>query len=327
MYIGVTFTDGKPIYRQLAETIRGDIESGKMRPGTKLPTVRELSEQLGIARGTIKRAYDELARLGAVEMTQGRGTFVRRSEREEMSRKERAMTAIDSLLETLEELSFSPAEMAIFFDLKLKERTNHDCDVRIAVIENSPEILFAMTDGVYSIEGADVFTYTAESMAHMSQCIGNGIDLIIVRSDGCKTLSVDAENKKTVIKAGVDVDRSTVARLARLGKGVSAAVIALSDTCLEDMMRKMREYAPKVHACGKTVAPDAAIGDVLANKNVIVVPDGYMTLFSRKTAEEINAASKRAAIIQFRYAMDSGTLMSVRDAVHEIRKKRRLGIT
>ena len=65
-----------PIYRQLVDTIRAAVKKGILLPDQQLPTVSELSQTLGIARGTIKRAYDELERAGIVDKAQGRGTFV-----------------------------------------------------------------------------------------------------------------------------------------------------------------------------------------------------------------------------------------------------------
>ena len=66
-----------PIYRQLVDSIRMAVKKGELPGGYQLPTVQELTGKLGIARGTVKRAYDELEQLGLVEKMQGRGTFVR----------------------------------------------------------------------------------------------------------------------------------------------------------------------------------------------------------------------------------------------------------
>jgi DNA-binding transcriptional MocR family regulator len=66
-----------PIYRQIAERLRGDIEAGRLGPGARLPTIRALASELGVNRDTVALAYDALARDGLVEATVGRGTFVR----------------------------------------------------------------------------------------------------------------------------------------------------------------------------------------------------------------------------------------------------------
>ena len=65
-----------PVYRQLVDEIRSAIRAGRLAAGAQLPTVLAMAEDLGLARGTIKRAYDELELLGLVEKVQGRGTFV-----------------------------------------------------------------------------------------------------------------------------------------------------------------------------------------------------------------------------------------------------------
>ncbi len=54
------------------------MRDGRLPPGTRLPTVRELAGQLGLAVNTVARAYRELETAGVVE-TRGRfGTFVAR---------------------------------------------------------------------------------------------------------------------------------------------------------------------------------------------------------------------------------------------------------
>ena len=65
-----------PVYRQIAGQIRGAIEAHRLALGERLPTIRELSERLGVNRDTVALAYEELAREGLVEATVGRGTFV-----------------------------------------------------------------------------------------------------------------------------------------------------------------------------------------------------------------------------------------------------------
>ena len=64
------------IYRQIMRQITDAIAGGRLKPGDKLTSHRELSEQLVIAPLTVKKAYDELEALGFIETQRGRGTFV-----------------------------------------------------------------------------------------------------------------------------------------------------------------------------------------------------------------------------------------------------------
>ena len=64
------------LYRQIAESIRQEILSGRRKPGDRLPSVRELAEGWNCTIGTIQRAYQELSRQGLVTSRAGQGTKV-----------------------------------------------------------------------------------------------------------------------------------------------------------------------------------------------------------------------------------------------------------
>jgi molybdate-binding protein/DNA-binding transcriptional regulator YhcF (GntR family) len=64
------------LYLQIAESIRRDIIDGKLTPGDKLPSVRELSKQWGCTQGTVQRAYHELSQQGLLDSRAGKGTKV-----------------------------------------------------------------------------------------------------------------------------------------------------------------------------------------------------------------------------------------------------------
>jgi DNA-binding transcriptional regulator YhcF (GntR family) len=67
-----------PLFDQLRTQIIGGVRDGRLSPGARLPTVRELAAQLGLAVNTVARAYRELETAGILE-TRGRfGTFVAR---------------------------------------------------------------------------------------------------------------------------------------------------------------------------------------------------------------------------------------------------------
>src|SRR5580765_8461638 len=66
-----------PIYQSIADQIGREIEAGRMKPGSRLPTQRALARQLGVTLTTVTRAYDEAQRRGLLSGEVGRGTFVR----------------------------------------------------------------------------------------------------------------------------------------------------------------------------------------------------------------------------------------------------------
>ena len=65
-----------PLYYQLAELIREQIQAGMLKPGDQLPSERDLSNQAAISRMTVRQAVAYLVREGALAVKQGVGTFV-----------------------------------------------------------------------------------------------------------------------------------------------------------------------------------------------------------------------------------------------------------
>ncbi len=68
--------DNRPLYHQIASQIKNQISMGRLPPGTRLPSVRQVALKLGVTRLTVHNAYSELQADGWVESTVGRGTFV-----------------------------------------------------------------------------------------------------------------------------------------------------------------------------------------------------------------------------------------------------------
>src|SRR5689334_4712702 len=67
---------GNPMYRQIAEDLRAQIESGQLEPGQQLRTELELRDHYGASRNTMRDAIKWLTNLGLVETRPGQGTFV-----------------------------------------------------------------------------------------------------------------------------------------------------------------------------------------------------------------------------------------------------------
>ncbi len=67
-----------PIYFQLKNMIKDEIESGTLKPGAYIPSEREYSERYEISRMTVRQALKELEREGLIIRERGRGSFVAR---------------------------------------------------------------------------------------------------------------------------------------------------------------------------------------------------------------------------------------------------------
>ena len=66
-----------PAYEQLAAILRARIKSGKLAPDRPLPSEKQLTDEFGIARGTVRKAIDVLRNEGLIVTVHGRGSYVR----------------------------------------------------------------------------------------------------------------------------------------------------------------------------------------------------------------------------------------------------------
>ncbi|HKP35835.1 MAG TPA: GntR family transcriptional regulator [Pyrinomonadaceae bacterium] len=76
MYITIDEADRRPVYRQIADEIKGLIARGELEEGTALPPVRQVALDLGLNLNTIAAAYRELQKEGLVRVRHGAGAFV-----------------------------------------------------------------------------------------------------------------------------------------------------------------------------------------------------------------------------------------------------------
>src|SRR6516164_9103380 len=67
---------GVPIYVQLRDQMLRLLGARVLEPGERMPTMREVAVDLKIDLNTVRHAYDELERIGAITLVRGRGSFV-----------------------------------------------------------------------------------------------------------------------------------------------------------------------------------------------------------------------------------------------------------
>ena len=76
MFIRLETSSAVPIYRQIIDQVKYQIACGALRPGRRMPSIRDLARQLPANQNTVLKAYDLLSREGVLTRRQGDGTFV-----------------------------------------------------------------------------------------------------------------------------------------------------------------------------------------------------------------------------------------------------------
>lgn len=119
--------DPEPMYRQIEAQLRDFILSGQLTPGTKLPSVRALANDLACSVITTRRAYQDLEAAGFIRTRQGRGTVVAQISEDQMSahRREPVEAAFAEAIRSGWRAGFTDADLREILQETLdKENTN-----------------------------------------------------------------------------------------------------------------------------------------------------------------------------------------------------------
>jgi len=113
MRFAVNPSSVEPVYMQILRQAREAVARGTLRPGDRLPTVRDLAMELVVNPNTIAAAYREMERAGLVHTQRGRGTFVAemRGPRSATERRRLLQGHVEALLTEAAHLELSEEEV------------------------------------------------------------------------------------------------------------------------------------------------------------------------------------------------------------------------
>jgi GntR family transcriptional regulator len=115
-------SSGVPLYLQLIEQIKHAIETGALRTGDQLPSVRQMAEELMINPNTVVRAYRELEHEGVIELKHGSGAFICESIVPRTKLMQKAHSVVQQAMDRLESLDLTEDEIRRLIENELGRR-------------------------------------------------------------------------------------------------------------------------------------------------------------------------------------------------------------
>lgn len=306
-----------PIYRQLVDTIKTAIKKGSLASGQQLPTVQGMTEMLGVARGTVKRAYDELERADFIEKVQGRGTFVKYCPQKSGSRKEQAMATIDDMLNRLEDMGLSAAEINIFLNLKLRQRAEQGAYIKIAVVECNPENLSQMSDQLRHIEGVDLYSYLLDDIRQYPYKLDEDFDLIVTTSSHAEYIegTIAAKNKLARVALCPSVD--FLSNIIRLRYGLNIGIVGYSKIFGKLMYDTSLTYCENVNVSEAfDINSSESIEKYIADKDVVLVPKFYEKYFKDTIVDALR--KYKGELVECCYKMDEGSVLYLENKIKRL---------
>lgn len=301
--------DPAPLYQQIARGLEQAIREGRLQPGDKLPTVRELSRELSAAGGTVKRAYEELCRRGLLVMAQGKGTFVALPDAQD-SRKERAMAAIDAMLDRMEALAFSQQEVQIFLDLKLRERMR-ERGLRVAVVDCCPEGLRMLTDKLYGLCDAALYPLLLEkALGDLDQLTGE-MDLVVTTDTHLGQLSALLEGQVPLLGLCLRPSDSCLMALARLDRGLRVGILSQDQAFARFSRELCLRCSPDCVIQGACPPQAALLSRLLSCCDALLVPMGFEQSCPPEVLRTISAFAAAHPLVRLELEPDLGSLRTL----------------
>ncbi|WP_257348456.1 GntR family transcriptional regulator [Pseudalkalibacillus decolorationis] len=125
--MGNDYESSRPIYLQLVDKMSFRMIRGDLKPGDKLPSVRDMAVDSGVNPNTIQRVYAELERMDIAEVKRGQGTFVTQDEEKLLQlREELKQRQIQSFMKEMNDMGFTLDEIINGIKLEFDNEKGRD---------------------------------------------------------------------------------------------------------------------------------------------------------------------------------------------------------
>ncbi|MBP6909743.1 MAG: GntR family transcriptional regulator [Candidatus Saccharicenans sp.] len=313
-----------PAYRQIIKQITSMIHEGRLHPGDKLPTERELASQLNLARGTVKKAYEVMSRDGIIETTQGRGTFV--SSRQDIipsGRKERAQKIIDNLLDQLRGMNFSYQEIRTFFELAIIQREEKLENFNVAVVDCNPESLSIFERQLIFLKHVRVSRFLLDEIVAEPEAERRlqPFDLILTTSTHySELLGKVPALKDRLIQMAVSPSQETIIEMAGLSPVQRLGVVCESQNFLARVVARLKDMGLATGSVPCLFLKDEnKLPAFLANLDVVFVPPGYQLQRQKENMAAVQEFTQRGGkVITFDYQIERGSLLYVEERISQL---------
>ena len=270
-----------PVHAQLKAQLVYLIQSGQMRAGTQLPTVRQLAGFLRVNRNTVSKVFSEMQREGHLSCEPGRGTFVSAAKAKSESKVEsmhKLLAVVDEALDRAGKLGFSPEELFLTLYARTQASpatSGGEREVKALFIECSrPEL------ELFSAELKKELSIQLDSMLVGDFAKAVEKDLESLRRYGLiittfyhirEAQSLLEHSGMEVVALMVDTSLETLMRLTSLPEGTTVGVACTSAAGTENMKLSIQRAGLKhlrvITGCGEE---RSSLQKMIAEASVVV---------------------------------------------------------
>ncbi len=321
--------DGQsPLYKQIVEQILLKIKSGELPPGAKLPTERELAHELGVARGTVKKAYAELADNNIIEVIQGSGSYVYSDKQNfDGERRRLAISMIEELLSRLTYWDFSLKETSMLIRMCLWRHETGERQVRVAAIDCNPESLSIFKRQLSYLPNIALSVFSVDSIILNDNAapIFSGFDLVLTTETHFEQVSRCLSGAGVrVLPVSVGLSHQTIVDISALPEKCTVGIHCVSNKFANLIARQVAAFRSVPHPLPVCFESDRQASERFLQKLDCVIVNPDSALLAPELFGDLGRrfSENGGRIIPFDYLIDRGSLIHVEEQIDRILKNK-----
>lgn len=318
MDISLNKGSGVPLYIQVKKQIMIEIKKGNIKVGYKMPTERELSENLKISRNTISAAYKELEQEGILKSYQGKGTFVAEESKpwKNSNATEKIMKFIDLGLEEALEIGMGGNEFLEIVNMRVREQMDRMKKITAVYVECNIEQSKMFSKQLSLSTNMNVIPLTIKDLKIMDKStkkILEDTQVIVATFNHINEVKENINGfDKEILGVAINANLETIVKIARYQENTKFAFVCMS----EEFMFKVRGALEKSGLGNLDVEYTNTsdlneLNDLIEEVDVIIVSPGRY-----KEVKEINKENKD--LIEFIYSLDEYSVKALKPKILEI---------
>ncbi|MDR1773536.1 MAG: GntR family transcriptional regulator [Clostridioides sp.] len=310
-----------PVYKQIYSEVVKKINEGIFNEKDKLPTDRELSEQLNIARGTVKKAYEHLISDGYITRKVGDGTYISNFN----SNKSHYLKSdlMKEMFEVLVSEKYTYKEIDFLYNIA-KNLKEDNKKINILIVDCNQEALITVKRKFKTMENANIMLCEFKELYQFRNVLLtlSSFDMIITTENHYLELcSIIPTLKDKIVKVVLSVASKSVAKLVGIKDPTKTGIITKSKRFGDIIDINLRRFSIEIPTDNFITSEKASVEDMIdfiRKKDAIIIPPIYAADINLSGEAIFDLAYAGKSVIVFKYTIEDGSVIHVEEKVKKL---------
>ncbi|MCG1011793.1 winged helix-turn-helix transcriptional regulator [Tepidanaerobacter sp. GT38] len=308
-----------PLYLQIKDHIKKYIEDGNLPIGHRLPSERELAEEIGVSRKTVSLAYEELEKEGILSSHRGRGTFVIKMPTSDKTNYESIMQVIDECLNSCLKKGVDPDAFLSLCSQRVKEYKQKLHKLKIMIVECNKEQLDYFCKELELGAGVTITPVLLQDFkkdfANIPQKLKDYDFLITTLFHIDEVRQIISNQKINILPIALHPQLESIIKIARVPKQSSIGILTISENFANKVERVIFEAGLNFKSIIKSTATKPSeIIRFLEQVDTVIVSPGRKKHVTPYLKNNQN-------IIEFIFVPDAGSINLLNTSITKDKSK------